>query len=106
MYSIQDLVTPQFFTSELATAATLKSGAVHQDGSTHLRNVSLQSFDETKIVLYVCLDNSQVRLLDKTGANVLPDTAMVAKSVTAEFQVENGQLLMNGFRPWLASSIC
>lgn len=107
---LRPLVTDEFFASTEIEYANLTELGVRTIGDTRFDSVEIQSrrMDEhgvTKVVVYLCLDVTAVRLIDAAGADVTPVDRNDRLPLEVEFSADDVLLLARS-AVWSGEDFC
>jgi hypothetical protein len=109
---IEPLVTPERAPAEADVFAKFASRQLHTRGATSFDTVSLQEYAEdgggsATLALYLCIDVTEVRILDSSGSDVTPDRTNRLPLVV-ELRAKSGVplLLVNRSDAWDGANFC
>lgn len=71
-HRLEPFVDPDYFASTLAAIQIYIERDVHTQGKTEFRVVSLNYFDEFELQMEICLDVTDIRILNAEGLDVTP----------------------------------
>lgn len=109
---IEPLVTPERAPAEAEVFAKFASRLLHTQGATAFDSGSLQVYAEdgigrASLGLYLCIDVTNVRILDSSGSDVTPDrTNRLPLVVAFETRSGNPNLLISGSDAWNGADFC
>lgn len=108
---IAPFVTEDQLEREVETAEYFSSRSLRAVGSPTVTYFQLQQFSESvngaEIVVYVCLDVSETRVVDATGTDVTPPNRESIVPLEVEFEGEAADaLLVSRSEVWSGSSFC
>ncbi|GGE85425.1 hypothetical protein GCM10011313_04850 [Mycetocola zhadangensis] len=84
---IRPYVTEAFWLTEAAGIGGLVSAGYRTTGSSSFDQTTMANLEEGAITVQLCLDVSQVRVLDSGGADVTPDDRVDRAPLEVEFEV-------------------
>ncbi|HEY2644864.1 MAG TPA: hypothetical protein VGI56_14000, partial [Galbitalea sp.] len=106
-------VTADWLTVELTSYAQFAKTGDSFAGSTSFTTFKLQRNEETahgaNITVYVCVNLTRTREIDKAGKDVTPSTRVDIYPVVVAFTTENSEsqtLRVAGNRPWSGKNFC
>lgn len=97
---LRPLSTESWFEFERSSREDLWSRGIHTEGSTSLRFVKLQFFDESEIAVYVCQETSGTRLIDGSGIDVTGSERSPEALLQINLEMHEGKLLVAGGELW------
>jgi hypothetical protein len=105
------LVTTNWLKQEKASAHSFAASGLRQTGATHFDTARLQRYDSSSphqaIDVYLCLDLSDVHILDAASADTTKPGVQTKYSFVASFVVEGHRgLLLDDNSPWTGASFC
>lgn len=111
---VSTLVTAEQFVNEVAAFKDFSEVGLHTSGDSAADVVGLQSYwtaaDETsKIVIYVCVHVSEVRILDSSNEDVTPTSRPNTYPLEVEFEVTPGTpsvLKISRSEKWSGNDFC
>lgn len=105
------LVTTNWLKQEKASAHSFAASGLRQSGATHFDAARLQRYDGASphqaVDVYLCLDLSDVHILDTSNVDTTKPGAQTKYSFVASFVVEGHErLLLDENSPWTGASFC
>lgn len=100
------LVSPELFEFQNDDFENFKSNGWRSVGTTTLRNFSLQQVSESTVVIYVCVDISDVDVVDADGnSHVSPDRPN-ANAHEATLEWRDDRLIVVADEQWTGGGVC
>ncbi|WP_349898622.1 hypothetical protein [Parafrigoribacterium soli] len=108
---LSPLVTTNWLKQEVASANSFADSGLRQSGATHFDSARLQHYDRASpsqtIDVYLCLDVSEVHILDAEDTDTTKPSAQTKYSFVASFVTDGHQsLLLDDNSPWTGASFC
>lgn len=97
---LADVTTPEWFAYEKESAERRAADGLRAEGSSALVSFSLQMRSETEMVAYACIDVSQVRIVNSSGADVTPAERPDRGTLEVLFALTNAGPKVNGSDLW------
>jgi hypothetical protein len=111
--AIDPLVSPDFLVTTYAGFDELAAQSLHTSGRTVVKNITLQSRSEAsglaKVSIYVCVDVSDVIVLNVAGEDVTPPERADYLAFVADLQSQSpasANLVLTENKPWSGASFC
>ena len=110
---IAETATPSFLTTSLEGFDELSQAGIRTTGQTNVRSVNLQDVQENNglavVTIYVCVDVSDIRVVDARGTDVTAANrndrvSLVAQMVSRE--AGSTALVVSENEPWSGTSFC
>jgi hypothetical protein len=111
---IVDLVTEAYLVNEAATLDQFESRGLRTAGDSILAGSALQQWFESgsggvTVIIYACVDVSNVRLIDRDGVDVTPADRPAIAALEVQFisgVAGSEQLLLESSVPWTDTGVC
>lgn len=111
---IADFVTPERLPDELAGFTHFAEGGRHSVGSITFDSAKFQKYENEQavgatVVMYLCLDASQVKFVDGEGKDVTPDdkpNRQLFEITMVSRSVDSSTLILSGSELWDNNSGC
>ncbi len=105
---LQPLATPKAYAAEVKSFNTQRAKGIHTTGPSNLVRFQAQSVDVVSghVVAYACVDLSEVKVLDTSGADVTPASRPTRQTSLPSFETSDGVLKLDVNGSWYGESIC
>jgi hypothetical protein len=111
---LKPYVTTEQFKDELSSFKDLQSAGTRTQGHSNFEVVQLQQYldagDGTaSITVYLCVDVTEVRIIDSTGADITPQDRIGRLPLEVEVEVKSGDELdqqVARSTPWSGTDFC
>ena len=103
---VQDLakfVTNEWLEQETLTYLSLREEQKRLVGQSTIRSINLQSFADNRVVIYVCHETSNIRVIDASGADVTPADRPPTATLQVTLTVDESRLLISDSELWSTS---
>lgn len=107
---LKPLVSEDWYQVELEGINKLVDSGKYQTGAAGFDSLDLQQAVQdpggSVVVVYLCVDLSNMSILDADGLDHAPEASRFAMQVTFETSAPNMPLLISGQEPWSSSKSC
>jgi len=103
-----DVASTDVLEKQMRGFTTAANTGLRTTGSTTVDSLTLQDsdLDAGRVVVYACVDVSQVDVLDSSGKSVVSSERPVRTPFEATFEVSQGRLKMAGEGVWSGTNFC
>ena len=84
----------------------MRDSSLRIEGTSSFENMLMQYFDDLDVVVYVCVDASQTRVLDADGKDITPADRVDRVNLQVTFEIVDERLLLSRSEPWPSASSC
>ncbi len=99
-------VTPEELRRANEDFGSLQSATRHMQGESKFDSLTLQRQDAQEIVVYLCLDVSEVRVIDAGGSDVTPASRVDRVPLEVAFALDGSELLLDSSDVWDGENFC
>jgi hypothetical protein len=105
---LKPYLSPKLYSEDEATFDDLRATGRRSVGDARLTQAKPQRVEPTAGggTIYICLDQSKVRVLDKAGKDITPASRPPTQSLVVGFASEGQDLRIASSESWSGSSIC
>lgn len=97
---LEPVTTPEWFAYEKEASDRRHEAGLRAEGDSQIVSFDLQSYSTSEVVVYVCLDVSDVRVLNQQGIDVTPSERADRGTLEVRFAVTNAGLRVDGSDLW------
>ena len=103
---IDPFVSDGYLEDALAGFDKYENGSLHTSGATAFDTVSLTNLTEDNLDLYLCLDVSQVRILNSAGTDITPANRTERLPLEVGFLLDASGLRLERSESWSGDDFC
>ncbi|MEY2698360.1 MAG: hypothetical protein RL720_316 [Actinomycetota bacterium] len=103
---LKPMLSAEQYRLEITSFETYVSKEIHSSGQMNFDTLHIAQSGENDVSVYLCLDSSQSRLIDKSGKDVTPSGRIDRWPLLVSFKSLDGSLIISGSETWSGTNFC